>query len=306
MSFSIAQLKTFVSVAEHGNIAEAAEMLGRTPSSVSMALKQLETHLGGSLFEAGRKSVLTPLGKYLMTEARDEIARFDRMAANIQAFARNEAGQLGIACVPSVAVHVLPAIIRAFADLYPQVDIEVRDMDSTEVAWAVERNRVEIGIASPMTVTGNLSYTEIHAEPFGVVVRRDSRLTALGRPVEWDDLEAERIIVNDLSSRIDDPRYRALTAHSRLHVPNATSLLAFVRNGLGVTLLPAITVADGDPALTVLPLATSRATRTLGIIKHAHRTLSPVAEMFERTVAEAFRNPYDPSNPIAEDRRDHA
>jgi len=241
-----------------------------------------------------------------MAEARDEIARFERMAANVQAFANNETGQLGIACVPSVAVHFLPGIIRDFVGLYPQVDIEVRDMDSTEVAWSVERNRVEIGIASPMSVTGNLSYTEIHTEPFGVVARRDSRLSGLGRRLEWDDLEAERIIANDLSGRIDDARYRSLAQRSRLHVPNVTSLLAFVRSGLGVTLLPAITVAEHDPDLTVLPLAASGAVRTLGIIKHAHRTLSPIAEVFERTVIAAFRPSDDHANPTPETRRLHA
>lgn len=291
MSFNIAQLKTFASVAELGNITEAAKVLGRTPSSVSMALKQLESHVGGLLFEAGRKNALTPLGQYLLTEARDEIARFDRMVTNVRAYARNETGRLGVACVPSVAVHFLPAIIRSFVDRYPQIDIEVRDMDSNGVAWSVEHDRMEIGIASPIPAYSNLTYTEIHSEPFVVVVRRDSRLTTLGRPLVWADIETERIIANDLSARIEDKRYRAIAERSRLQVPNTTSLLAFVRNGLGITLLPAITVADEDSDLIVLPLAETSAKRTLGIIKHAHRTLSPIAGVFEETVVSAFLAP---------------
>ncbi|WP_254703064.1 LysR family transcriptional regulator [Roseovarius sp. THAF8] len=52
-------LRCFLTVAERGNLADAAEALGRTPSAVSMMLRQFEDHIGAPLFEAGRKSRLT-------------------------------------------------------------------------------------------------------------------------------------------------------------------------------------------------------------------------------------------------------
>lgn len=55
-------LRVFVTVAECGNIRDAAKSIGRTDSAISMALKQLETELGADLFETDRKHTLTALG----------------------------------------------------------------------------------------------------------------------------------------------------------------------------------------------------------------------------------------------------
>ena len=56
-------LKTFRIVAEQGSLARAADILGRTPSAISMSLSQLEAELGAPLFETDRKNRLTPLGE---------------------------------------------------------------------------------------------------------------------------------------------------------------------------------------------------------------------------------------------------
>ena len=55
-------LRCFATVARSGNLADAGDKLGRTPSAVSMMLKQFEEHLGAPLFESERKSKLTALG----------------------------------------------------------------------------------------------------------------------------------------------------------------------------------------------------------------------------------------------------
>ena len=64
-------------IATHGSLAEAADALGRTPSAVSMMLKQFEDHVGSALFETARKSRLTPIGELILTEASREVAHFE-------------------------------------------------------------------------------------------------------------------------------------------------------------------------------------------------------------------------------------
>jgi len=149
MPIKVAQLRTFATVAQCGNIKDAAARLARTPSAVSMALKQLEEELGGCLFEADRKTTLTPLGRYVLDTAKEELLRFERAVEKMRAFAGNRVGRLELACVPTVAVHILPAVIRAFVAGRPEVQLEVWDMDSLSVRRAVERGEVDLGIASP-------------------------------------------------------------------------------------------------------------------------------------------------------------
>ena len=250
MAIKVAQLRTFATVSRCGNIKDAAERLGRTPSAVSMALKQLEEELGG------RHQPGQPQPPRIQAAAR--------AVAKMQAFAGNRIGRLELACVPSVAVRILPDVIRDFVSGRPQVQLEVWDMDSLSVRRAVERGEVDLGIAS----LGR------------AVCAADSPLTRLKRTVRWSNLGDTTVIANGLSLSIADPVYRDLERQSRLMVRNVTSLLALVRQGVGVTLLPSLSVPRDDKLIHFLPLAVSGIRRNVGVISRADTTLSPVARAF--------------------------
>lgn len=105
-------LRTFVTVASCGNLAEAAKCLNRTPSAISMALKQLETQLGAPLFETDRKSTLTALGRFALEEGQRALNDFDQSVRSIQRYINGETGIIRLATVPSFATRLLPEIIR--------------------------------------------------------------------------------------------------------------------------------------------------------------------------------------------------
>ena len=107
-------LRVFVTVAEIGNIRDAATKLARSPSAVSMALTQLERNIRATLFERDRKSALTPVGRFTLETARAQLTGFERCVRSIYAFARNEVGRLSIAWVPSVAQTLMPDLIGCF------------------------------------------------------------------------------------------------------------------------------------------------------------------------------------------------
>ena len=103
MAIKIEMLKCFAAVAQHGSLSDAADALGRTPSAVSMMLKQFEDHIGAPLFETARKSRLTPLGAMILEEARRGIRQFDNTASVIEGLGRSEFGFLRLAVTPSIA-----------------------------------------------------------------------------------------------------------------------------------------------------------------------------------------------------------
>src|SRR6056297_3082102 len=99
-------LRCFRTVADHGSLSEAAAVLGRTPSAVSMMLKQFEDHIGAPLFETARKSRLTPLGELVLHEAGRGLSHFDRTLAAIEGLSRAERGHVRLAVTPSAAESV--------------------------------------------------------------------------------------------------------------------------------------------------------------------------------------------------------
>ena len=100
MAIKIEMLRCFTTVAQSGNLAEAANRLGRTQSAISMTLKQLEEHLGQRLFESDRKNRLTPLGKQVFELSQDELRRFDYTIEAIKTCAKSPEGLIRIVSNP--------------------------------------------------------------------------------------------------------------------------------------------------------------------------------------------------------------
>ena len=130
-------LRMFATVAETQALNEAAERLGRTPSAISMTLKQIEDSPGGPLFEGERKAALTPLGAFALRNARRAVAEHDAATAATRRFARGEEGEVRIADVPSAATRLLPGAVARLRCHRPGIRIDLRDTDSTAVVQAV-------------------------------------------------------------------------------------------------------------------------------------------------------------------------
>ena len=94
MAIKIDMLRCFQAVANHGSLAAAATVLGRTPSAISMMLKQFEEHIGAPLFETARKARLTPLGALILTEAQRELGHFDRTIQAIEGLSQAKLGSV--------------------------------------------------------------------------------------------------------------------------------------------------------------------------------------------------------------------
>lgn len=280
MTIRIEALRTFLTVAEERNIKDAAARLFRTPSAVSMTLSQLEAELDGPLFERDRKSDLTTLGHFVRDVAQVMVRDHDRGLEIIQAYAQNRTGTLRLATVPSVATHLLPALLRGFAAERPQAEIELVDTDSGQVLHQVGTGEADFGICGTPPANAALVFRPLFADPFRVVCAADNRLARLGRPVRWSDLAREELILNEASRVIPAPQYAELAQAARLTMRNMTSLLAMVQAGMGVTLLPALACATLPGPLTALDLADSGSRRIVGTVTRAGIAESPLTRAF--------------------------
>ena len=282
-------LRCFATVARCGNLADAAEKLGRTPSAVSMMLKQFEQHLGAPLFESERKSKLTALGAFALEESMRELDHFERTVAAIEGFARSESGIVRVAAVPSVAEAILPRVVRDFLLAQPGVWIDISDMDSAAILRELERERVDLGFATGIGARGGIESTILFSDAFGVVCRADHPLAAVDGLLDWQALEPWPFIANGLCSHIADESFQRIFVGSRLMVRNTTSLLAMVRAGVGVTVLPRLAVDRVEREVRFLPVADPAARRRIDILRRAHVSLSPAARRFEDAVRRTAR-----------------
>lgn len=117
-------LRTFVAISECGTFTEAAKMVHRTPSALSMQIKQLEQNLGKSLFiREPRQVTLTTEGEVLLDYSR-RLLRLNQEA--VQHFiAPSLEGKVGIGTSDDVGTRILPEVLAQFARSYPAVLVDV-------------------------------------------------------------------------------------------------------------------------------------------------------------------------------------
>lgn len=273
-------LRAFVEVAEHGNIKDASERLFRTPSALSMTLRQIEDRLGCALFETDRKSTLTEMGRFLYDQSVVLLRDYDRAMERIEAQSKARSGRLRIASVPSVATTLLPRFLRDFMAGRPDLDIDLVDTDSTDVRHLVETGQVDFGIAGLPPDLPGLSSEPIFRDPFKLVCRSDSPIAAKGTMLDWSDLEAGALIVNEASRSLPSPAFQRLAREARFSVRNVASLIAMVQAGMGFTLLPALATINLPATLTTRTLKDPACLRTVSLHWRTGKASSPVTRLF--------------------------
>jgi DNA-binding transcriptional LysR family regulator len=288
LELKLDMFRVLAAVADAGGLAEAAARLGRTAPALSMTLKQFEAHLGAALFEPGRKNRLTPVGRRALGEARAVLAAHDRAVRAIAGVARGDAGEVRVAAVPSVAAALLPGVLAAFRAAHPGVRVELRDMDSASVRAALADGRADLGLASGAPGRGLLA-EPLFSDPFGVVCRADHPLAEGRGPVGWQELAPYAVIANGLAAAIGDPALDACLARARLCVHNTHSLLAMVRAGLGVTVLPRLALREAGGGLAFRPAADPAARRQTALMRPAGQSPSPAAAALAGALRAAAR-----------------
>ncbi len=272
-------LRVFAEVARAGSLVVAAERLGRVPSALSTSLKQLEDHLGSPLFVGERKAQLTPLGRHTLEVATKELAQLDRSIASLMAFATAEAGEIRVASVPSFATTLLPGLVKDFLEQRPAVRMEIYDIDSEAIRRALQAARVDLGILSGGEETAELLCHPLAADPYGLVMREDHPF-AQQQAVALPQLLETSFIVNPLCRHITQSPMPRLQEEAKLHVQNTATLLAMVRAGLGVTLLPRLVAKQASTRIVFRPLAERIAARRLNLLMPAESYTNPATAAF--------------------------
>ena len=276
-AISLTGMRSFVAVCEAGGVRAAADQIGRTPSAVSMTLKQLEDDVGAPLFEGERRGVLSPIGRIVLEEARAMIAHYDRVCSAMTSYAANQLGRCDISSVPSVAVTLLPRAIARARDDGAAFEIHVRDSDSNAIVEAVENGVVELGLCVVAGRRPQLTFEPLFREPLDFVCPVGHPLAKSKKPLSWSRLGGAPLIQNGSAAALGLREIDVLADNSKLIASNVTSNLAMVEAGLGVTILPRLCRWKCGYAVSFVPLADPRASRTVGWIARAGRPLQPAA-----------------------------
>jgi len=291
---SLADLRAFVTVAELASFAAAANALHLSQPALSRRITHLEEVLGVRLFDRTTRSVaLTVLGRRFLGEVRRPVEDLDRSVVSLRDAAELEAGDVTIGCVFSAVHHFLPPVIHAFRERHPGVLVRIIEEGADEVLASVKFGEADFAVNYIGMQDADVEFAALLKEPY-VLACPAAHPLAARRAVRWDELVDHPLAQVSHASRNRLFIDQALAEVPRLpraiiEVRHVSTLIGLVERGLGLAVVPRLTLPPRPAPVVGVKLERPSISRTLGIVRRGGRTLSPAAAAFVRLLANAGR-----------------
>lgn len=148
--FDLSQLRCFVAAAEELHFGRAAQRLNMTQSPLSRQIQLLERILDVTLLERTSRQVsLTPAGRVFLIEARRIVRLADSAALSVRRVARGDAGRVAIGFTAVSGYSVVPRIVAQARASLPNIELELREMVTTDQVDALLTGLIDIGFVRP-------------------------------------------------------------------------------------------------------------------------------------------------------------
>lgn len=292
IKFELGELQAFVVTADKASFRLAADTLCLSAPALSRRVERLETALGARLLERTTRHVeLTAAGREFLQEARAALACLDEAVQRLGDQARLRRGRVTIACVPSVANHLLPEVLRDFARQLPDVQVHVIDESASQVLEAVASAQADFGLSFTGSQESTLQFQALTRERYVLAMPR-GHVWAQRAHISWAELAGQRLV--SVSSHSSN---RLLLDQAMAELPQApvawyecnhvTGALALVEAGLGLAALPRLAVPGDHPRVHGVPLVQPELWRTLGLLQRRDRALSPAARALRERLLRA-------------------
>ncbi len=153
---SLIQLEYIVTLANTGQFSQAAEKCFVTQPTLSMQIKKMESDLGVIIFDRSKQPVVpTEIGLTIIEQAKIILAESKKIDEIIKDSKNEISGDIKIGIIPSVAPYLLPLFIGEFARKYPELNISVSELMTSEILEALAKDEIDLGIlATPLKVSG--------------------------------------------------------------------------------------------------------------------------------------------------------
>ena len=243
MNLEFSELEAFVVLAHELHFRKASEQLFLSQPALSKKIQRLEDKLKGPLFVRSRRRVaLTDAGKSFLSKAAKLLQDAEDALRETRAAVQGRAGTLrigfGIASLP----EILPRTLLRFRKLYPDVELQMREMSSPSQVSSLIESRLDAGILRMPITDRRLIYVPLFSEHLVLVTPPDVAYRAK------DGIDGLRnrdfVFVSPSVSKTFHDRVLSLclragfTPRVAQEANEILTILHFVRAGLGVSLVP--------------------------------------------------------------------
>ncbi|MBB4825572.1 DNA-binding transcriptional LysR family regulator [Sporosarcina luteola] len=276
------QIEIFVKVVDVGNFTRAGELLGMTQSGISHNIASLESELGIVLLNRGRNGVsLTDSGERIIRSMRNILCEAENMKQETASILGIERGKIRVGSFSSFSIKFLPKIMSAFRKQFPGIEIEFYEGSYDQITSWVDEGKVDIGFTTLYNGCPHLNYTLLVKDRFLLVLPNNHRLQEK-EEIKIEEIHGEDFIMPQSGCEISIKAFlheQTVSPNVQFNVVDDQALIAMVREGLGVTIIPELALPNDLQNILIKPL-TPEPFREIALLTKSQKMLPPVVKEF--------------------------
>lgn len=287
---NLSWLQTFIFIVEKKSLTRAARALHLTQPAVSKQLNSLERYYGVPLLHrTSRHLEVTEAGKIVYEHSKKIIEALKASLADVQALDKNLHGDLLLGASTIPGEYILPAALKRFQDLYPQVRTRLEIGDSTEVGRLILDGEVEAGIIGVDLKNPALKQEAIFQDEL-VVIAPPHHPLAGREMITLKDFIEEQVVVRErgsgtrlvIENKLKEKGISPERLNIKLEMGSTEAVVNAVAAGLGISLVSHFAVKNRIQAgeLVILRIEDFPPQRDIYFISRRNQMLSPPMKTF--------------------------
>ena len=287
--------RVFYTVAKCGSLTKAAEELFISQPAVSQAIKQLESQLGGQLFNRTRKGMeLSETGgKQIFPLVEQALKLFDEVENKYSELKDTATGVLRVCASDTVSNHFLLPYIKAYHEKYPDVNLMLENCTSSETIERLKNKKGDVGFVNLPLDDSDINLSSAVMQLHDTFVASAKFADLAKDTVDLKRLQDYPLLMLELSTAtrqaiVSFAHSQGIHLHPEIELASLELMTELAKNGIGIACIPKEFVSHELEEGTLKEIKTnpSLPTRAIGLALPKHENLTFAVKEFIKLINE--------------------
>ena len=242
--FDLVSIRLAVACFQTGSLSAAARDSHLALAAASRRIKELENALGDPLFERHARGLLpTAAGRVFVKHGLSLLQTMEQLGAELSDLRQGIARHITLSASSAAISQFLPPLLARYAELHPQVRIELEEQVSEAVVTTLREGRANVAVFVEGPDTDGLETQLFRTDELVLVMPARHRLASVKTPIAFTDtLDEEWISLTAGAAMLQKQQQAALAVNRpfklRMQVRSFDAVCHMVASGLGIAVLP--------------------------------------------------------------------
>ena len=270
------QLEYILTLAKLRNFGQAADACFITQSTLSAMIAKFEQQIDITIFNRKTRPIrITEEGEQVLDALKNILREFQLLDQKVNRIKGQEIGTLNIACIPTVAPYIYPAILDKISIDYPKVNFSIHELTTEVTVDQILAGNIDIGIVSTPLNNKELNEHHLYFEDFLIYDynKKTNKTKYKVSEIELDRLwlmEEGHCMRNQVGKICELRKQKKMNGNLTYSCGSIFTLLEMVKRNKGITLLPRLAISNNKHINKnhIYPISEPVPTREIGLITH--------------------------------------